>query len=74
MLSDKHTLVGLYLKLRDRYNSVMLLETSTYATKEDSLSFIAFNSQSNIQVTDGVLSVDGKKKASFDIRIMPNSL
>ena len=68
MLSDKHTLVGLYLKLRDRYNSVMLLETSTYATKEDSLSFIAFNSQSNIQVTEGVLSVDGKKKTSFDIR------
>jgi len=35
ILSDRHTLVGLYLKLRDAYNGAVLLETSTYATKED---------------------------------------
>ena len=68
MLSDKHTLVGLYLKLRDTYNSVMLLETSTYATKEDSLSFIAFNSQRAIEVKDGVLNINGQKKVNYDIR------
>lgn len=67
-LSDRHTLVGLYLKLRDRYNSVMLLETSTYATKEDSLSFIAFNSQSTIEVKNGVLTNNGQKKNVFSIR------
>ena len=67
-LSDKHTLVGLYLKLRDRYNSVMLLETSTYATKEDSLSFIVFNSQAKIEVKDGVFTNRGIQKKDFDIR------
>ena len=67
-LSDKHTLVGLYLKLRDRYNSVMLLETSTYATKEDSLSFIVFNSQAKIEVKDGVLTHGSTQKNSFNIR------
>lgn len=68
LLSDKHTLVGLYLKLRDQYDSVMLLETSTYATKEDSLSFIVFNIQNTIKVKSGVLSVDGDTKRDFDIR------
>jgi len=68
-LSDKHTLVGLYLKLRDRYNSVMLLETSTYATKEDSLSFIAFNSQTTLEVDNGVLKIDGVSKSHSDIRV-----
>ena len=68
LLSDKHTLVGLYLKLRDQYDSVMLLETSTYATKEDSLSFIVFDPQSTIQVKGRVLEVDGQKKTDFDIR------
>ena len=68
MLSDKHTLVGLYLKLRDRYNSVMLLETSTYATKEDSLSFIVFDSQASISVGNDRLTVNGQTKESFDIR------
>ncbi len=67
-LSDKHTLVGLYLKLRDRYNSVMLLETSTYATKEDSLSFIVFNSQATIEVKDGVLTNGSVQKKDFNIR------
>lgn len=67
-LSDKHTLVGLYLKLRDKYNSVMLLETSTYATKEDSLSFIVFNSQATIEVKDGVLTNGSIQKKDFNIR------
>lgn len=67
-MSDRYTLVGLYLKLRDQYNSVMLLETSTYATKEDSLSFIAFNIQNTLKVTNRILEVDGIRKEDFDIR------
>ena len=46
----------------------MLLETSTYATKEDSLSFIVFNSQAKIEVKDGVLTNRGIQKKDFDIR------
>ncbi|MFT4566582.1 MAG: anthranilate synthase component 1 [Saprospiraceae bacterium] len=69
MIGDINTLVGMYLKLRDRYSQVQLLETSSYATKEDSLSFIAFDVQATLVVNKGVLSVDGIQKADFDIAI-----
>lgn len=68
LLSDRHTLVGLYLKLRDAYNGVVLLETSTYATKEDSLSFIAFDRLSTLTVEEGLLTAPGVRKQAFDIR------
>ncbi len=67
IIGDINTLVGMYLKLRDRYSQVQLLETSSYATKEDSLSFIAFDVQASLQVEKGILSVDGNQKADFDI-------
>ena len=67
LLGDTSTLVGLYLKLRDRYGQVQLLETSSYATKEDSLSFIAFDVQSTMVVDKGVLTVNGNAKDHFDI-------
>jgi len=67
LLGDTNTLVGLYLKLRDRYGQVQLLETSSYATKEDSLSFIAFDIQSTMTVDNGVLDINGVTKTSFNI-------
>ena len=66
--SDRYTLVGLYLKLRDAYDGVVLLETSTYATKEDSLSFIAFERLSTLEVKQGSLKVDGSVTQKFEIR------
>ncbi len=68
ILSDRHTLVGLYLKLRDAYDGAVLLETSTYATKEDSLSFIAFDRLSTLKVDEGVLTINGQNTMEFDIR------
>ena len=69
LLSDRYTLVGLYLKLRDAYNSVLLLETSTYSTKEDSLSFIAFNSLDHISIDEkGVFRKRNTVIENFDIR------
>ncbi|CAG5083902.1 anthranilate synthase component I family protein [Parvicella tangerina] len=42
-LSDLHTPVELYLKIRDRYPGAILLESSDYKSKENSFSYIAFN-------------------------------
>ena len=40
IISDIHTPVGVYLKLRDLYSKVFLLESSDYKGSENSLSFI----------------------------------
>ena len=39
-MADLHTPVGLYLKLRDHYQNVMLLESSEYQNRENSHSYI----------------------------------
>ena len=44
IISDIHTPVGVYLKLRDLYSKVFLLESSDYKGSENSLSFICFDS------------------------------
>lgn len=43
-LSDLHTPVELYLRIRDRFPGAILLESSDYKSKENSFSYIAFNS------------------------------
>ena len=35
-LSDTHTPVGLYLKIRDQFSNSFLLESSDYKSKENS--------------------------------------
>jgi len=42
-LADMITPVGLYLKLRDKFNGGLLLESSDYQTKENSYSFLCFD-------------------------------
>ena len=42
-LADMITPVGLYLKMRDRFNGGLLLESSDYQTKENSYSFLCFD-------------------------------
>jgi anthranilate synthase component 1 len=51
-LSDLHTPVGVFLNLRDKYANVVLLESSEYASKEGSYSFIACDELAGIEVTD----------------------
>lgn len=41
-LSDTHTPVGLYLKIRDQFSNSFLLESSDYKSKENSYSYICF--------------------------------
>lgn len=42
VLSDLTTPVGLFLKVREHFAEAILLESSDYSSKEDSLSFICF--------------------------------
>ena len=55
LLSDLTTPVSLFLKLRERYAEVLLLESSDYSSREDSLSFICFDSIATLEVKDHVV-------------------
>ncbi len=52
MLSDLYTPVSLFLKLRDKYANVVMLESSEYASKEGSYSFLAFDELAGIEITN----------------------
>lgn len=52
MLSDVHTPVGIYLRLRDRFRDTILLESTDYHATENSYSFIAINAIGGIEITD----------------------
>lgn len=52
MLSDVHTPVGIYLRLRDRFRDTILLESTDYHAAENSSSFICINAVAGIEITD----------------------
>jgi len=62
IISDIHTPVGVYLKLRDLYSKVFLLESSDYKGSENSLSFICFDSKAQISIYDGIVKMMFGKK------------
>ncbi len=51
-LSDMHTPVELYLKLRDKYHGNLLLESSDYKNRNESYSYLCLESISSIQVRE----------------------
>ena len=55
LLSDLTTPVSMFLKLRERYAEVLLLESSDYSSKEDSLSFICFDSLATLEIKQNVV-------------------
>ena len=57
-LSDLITPVNLFLKVRDKYSSALLLESSDYHSKEDSFSFICFDPMYSIKVDGGKIESD----------------
>ncbi len=67
LLGDLTTPVSLFLKIREAHHQVLLLESSDYSSREDSLSFIVFNPLSTLTVQDGVLSVNGNLSTDFDL-------
>ncbi len=50
-LSDTHTPVGMYLKVRDKFPNSFLLESSDYKSKENSFSYICMEPISSFIVT-----------------------
>lgn len=50
-LSDLHTPVETYLKIRDRFPGAILLESSDYKSKENSFSYICFNPIASFSAT-----------------------
>ena len=57
-LSDTVTLVGLYLRFRDRYPNTLLLESSDYHSKEESYSFICVEPIVSMKVEDHIFSAE----------------
>ncbi len=52
LLSDVHTPVGIYLRLRDHYRDSILLESADYASNANSYSIIAINAVAGIEISD----------------------
>ncbi len=59
LLADLMTPLGVYLTMHDRYSQVLLLESSDYASRKDSKSFICFDSLSTFVLDEGKLTIDG---------------
>ena len=69
IISDIHTPVGVYLKLRDLYSKVFLLESSDYKESENSLSYICFDSKAQISIHDDIVKmIFGKKEIKKKIK------
>lgn len=57
LLGDMLTPVGVYLKVRDKYPHSVLLESSDYHAKENSISYIAFSPKAEFKVDQGKVTV-----------------
>ncbi|MBL4578547.1 MAG: anthranilate synthase component I family protein [Flavobacteriales bacterium] len=55
LLSDTHTPVSVYLKLRDKFPNSILLESSDYHSNENSFSYICCEPIASIQVDKGIV-------------------
>ena len=54
-ISDLSSPIAAYLRLRDRYNKVILLESSDYHTAEDSRSFICCEPIAELRIENGLV-------------------
>ena len=73
-LSDTHTPVELYLKLRDKFPNSFLLESSDYKSKENSFSYLCFQPIASFVVKKDKTSIhfpDGtnREKSTSSIKI-----
>ena len=57
ILGDLYTPVGTFMKLRQKYHQLLLLESSDYASKENSQSFICFEELEGIELNGNNLSI-----------------
>jgi anthranilate synthase component 1 len=52
LLSDVHTPVGIYLRLRDRFRDTILLESTDFHAADNSFSFIGINAIAGIEISN----------------------
>ncbi len=64
LLADQHTPVELYLKLRDSFNETILLESSDYHSKENSLSLLCANPLLSFSIHDNQLITKNNQEYS----------
>ncbi len=64
ILSDLYTPVGTFLKLRQKYHQVLLLESSDYSSKENSRSFICFKALEGIRIKDNSFIAYNQKETN----------
>jgi len=67
IISDLYTPVGCFLRLRQKYHQVLLLESSDYSSKENSKSFICFKPLEGIEVKGTLIKkYNQTKQYSYD--------
>ncbi|MBV20386.1 MAG: anthranilate synthase component I [Cytophagia bacterium] len=57
-ISDTLTPVSIFLKVRDKYSKVFLLESSDYRGNDNSLSYICFDSISDISINNDIVKIN----------------
>ena len=58
IISDMVTPVSIFLRVRNVYSKVFLLESSDYKSSDNSFSYICFDSVSSIQINNFNVSID----------------
>jgi len=66
-LADLTTPLGLFLNIRERYSEVLLLESSDYSSKEDSQSFLCFDSLTQLVYKNDILTINQVEKPFTNI-------
>lgn len=75
-LSDLHTPVELYLRIRDRFPGAILLESSDYKSKENSFSYIAFNpiAQFTADLEKVIIQFPNQEATAINLKDKPASI
>ena len=72
-LADTITPVSIYMRLRDVYPNTILLESSDYHSRENSVSYVCADPVAGIMLNDGVLSTyypDGSEDLKADFNLL----
>ena len=72
-LADTITPVSIYMRLRDVYPKTILLESSDYHSRENSVSYVCADPVAGIMLNDGVLSTyypDGSEDLKADFNLL----
>ena len=69
LLADKETPTGLYLKLREHYPELLLLESNDHHNRENAYSFLCFSPLINLQIHQNQLKVRGLIHQDLELQL-----